>query len=64
MAPSAKPAIKSGNEGESSKVSNHIVFHHLLYMLIEKSHNLALLALIKFLKKPSCSSCVSDSDGI
>ena len=30
MVPSAKPAIKSGNEGESSKVSNHIIFHHLL----------------------------------
>ena len=64
MVPSVKPAIKSETKGETSYVSSHLVFHHLLYMLIEKSHNSALLAPIKFLKKPSCSLRVSESDGV
>ena len=43
---------------------NYLVFHHLLYMLIEKSHNSALLGPINFPKILFYSLHASDSDGV
>ena len=44
MVPLAKAAVKPENEGKASKLHvSHLVFHHLLYLLIEKNHNSALL---------------------
>ena len=50
MVPLAKLAFNSGTKVNTFKMIIHLVFHHLLHMLIEKSHNSALLVPIKFLK--------------
>ena len=61
----AKPAINSGTEVNAFEMIIHLVFHHLLHMLIEESHNSALLAPIRFLKSHFVPrSYVSDSDSV
>ena len=64
MAPLAKLSIISEMEREASLVKNHLVFLHLLYILVENSHIWCLLAPINFLFKAFYSSHASNSDGI
>ena len=62
MVPSAKLAVISVIEGEDFLTENHLVFHHLLYILIVKSHHSILLSPISFHQKAFYSSSGSNFD--
>ena len=64
MVPLANLSIKPGTTGEVALPKNHIVFHHLLYKLIDIESLLCSTAPINFIEMPFYSSRVSDSDGV
>ena len=63
MTPLAKLAIISEANGEASLSKNHLVFLHLLYILIEKQPFLVSTSSYQLFKIVFNSSHVSYSDG-